>query len=237
MSFSRSNRLLGWDYVDLIDFTDFPARKSLELAHQCWPLIFSREPGVMVLFCGNLQPAIRPSLASTLCSGCMEIPAGLGVLVASDRFASRLGMDIQPFDTEHGAHEELCETPFQSCWDNHRGLRSRCQCCNVKAASKDVVPRSLETYQNGASLIGGARTRNALSDHCQTADSSTRAASSTVAGQKRRRIFEIKLPKNAEKRRETSSCAPSTSLTLVDQDHGQPSHCAPLRNSYRTERI
>ena len=91
----QSRELRGWDYRELVEFKDYPRRKSVKMAERttwCKPL--QRHPDILVLLCKGLNRPIVPRPDAQLCFTAQNRPDHRSSIVATNRCASKIGVDL-----------------------------------------------------------------------------------------------------------------------------------------------
>jgi hypothetical protein len=86
LAWIQNPRLYGWDLADMIDARDTTLRKEVAIQNNAddkWISSIGNHPNMLVLFCRNLDPPIRPRNAEEVCQTWTPIPSGKNYLVAS----------------------------------------------------------------------------------------------------------------------------------------------------------
>ncbi|KAL8791977.1 MAG: hypothetical protein Q9195_005466 [Heterodermia aff. obscurata] len=85
-SWFHSPRLYGWDMADMVEGRESIPRKELvirENSKSPWLSTIANHPDVLVLFCNNIKPPIRPAETEQVCRKWDPMPPGQNYLVAS----------------------------------------------------------------------------------------------------------------------------------------------------------
>lgn len=123
-SWFKCPRLYGWDLADLIDARDHTPRREVSIRKNSgdkWIKYIANHPNVLVLFCRNIDPPIRPAHPEKMCQDWNPIPSGENYLVASVQSLKHLARYCNGGDNGR--------QPTAECyWLRPRGSRPWAEC-------------------------------------------------------------------------------------------------------------
>ena len=100
LSFDRSSRIVGWEFVDIALGQQFQAAKKSDIQVSTagnWSKALSKDPRIVNVFASRLGRPIRPDPSTTLCRAWDPLPLHKDFLVASlscvAKLSERLGHD------------------------------------------------------------------------------------------------------------------------------------------------
>lgn len=100
LSFDRTSRIVGWEFVDIALGQQFQAAKKSDIQVSTagnWSKALSKDPRIVNIFASRLDRPIRPDPSTTLCRAWDPLPLHKDFLVASlscvAKLSERLGHD------------------------------------------------------------------------------------------------------------------------------------------------
>ena len=157
--------LLGWEYMDLVKYKQFPRRKVIDIGSnlfkdKTWPQILTQGPDILTIFANNLGTPIIPA-EDSVCIHCTRSMDGKNHLRATIRTLLHISMSEFGIGQSSAflrlSHEAYWQAsypdPFRDCPPRGPDCPKRVQYLSQKRPC-DENRATIEQYIDGAIAIG-----------------------------------------------------------------------------------
>ena len=148
----------GWDLADAVDARDHTPRKEIKVhknSSDKWIKHIAQDPSVLVLFCRNIAPPIRPAYPAKICRAWNPIPSGQNYLVTPIRLLRDLANHCNGGNGGRKLTDKCywCKpsgsNPWKSCdFESDKG----CKRLQQVVETEKTPPKKL--WPNGAVIFG-----------------------------------------------------------------------------------